>query len=245
MGTTRVGTSGWSYRHWRDRFYPRGLRQSKWLEHYSSVFGTVELNSPFYRLPERRTFESWASRVPGDFLFAVKASRYITHVKRARGVAEPLGAMLDCYAGLYEKLGPILFQFPPDWSLDLARLEELLEAVPDAYRCAYEFRDPSWFAQETYARLERHGAALCIADSTRFPKAIEVTAPFTYIRMHGSAQPYGSKYSERELRQWASRIAHDFAGAGLEVYVYFNNDACGYAVDNALRLKELLQQQAT
>ncbi len=245
MGTARVGTSGWSYRHWRDRFYPRGLPQSRWLEHYSSAFGTVELNSPFYRLPERRTFESWAGRVPGDFLFAVKASRYITHVKRARGVAEPLGAMLDRYAGLDEKLGPILFQFPPDWSLDLARLEELLEAVPDGYRCAYEFRDPSWFAQETYARLERHGAALCIADSTRFPKAIEVTAPFTYIRMHGSDRPYGSKYSERELRLWASRIARDFAGAGLDVYVYFNNDAYGYAVDNALRLKELLQQQTT
>jgi len=196
-------------------------------------------------LPEESVFESWASRVPNGFTFAVKASRYITHVKRAHDVEEPLGKMLRHYDGLGGKLGPILFQFPPTWSLNLDRLEGLLELVPRRYRCACEFRHPSWFTQDTYDRLEGHGVALCIADSTTYPKAVEVTAPFTFLRMHGGKELYGSKYSDAELKKWARMIARDFAGAGLDVYVYFNNDAHGYAVDNALRLKALLAERST
>lgn len=243
-GMVRVGTSGWSYQHWRGRFYPAGLGQSEWLEHYATIFDTVELNNPFYRLPSRATFEGWANRVPREFLFAVKASRHITHVKKARDVAAPLDKMLASYDGLGGKLGPILFQFPPQWQLDLDRLRDLLDLLPPALSYTFEFRHPTWLIPETYALLEAHAAALCIADSPSYPKTIELTAPFAFVRMHGGRTLYGSEYSEDELESWAQTIGN-FVTTGIDVFVYFNNDAEGFAVKNAQRLKALLAETPT
>lgn len=241
--TTRlhIGTSGFSYDHWRGPFYPEGLPRSKWLEYYCSRFDTVELNNPFYRLPAKETFEKWAQVAPDTFTFAVKASRYITHVKKLSDTESALSAMLGNYSGLDTKLGPILFQFPPNWPVNLARLRELLGRLPDGIRCAFEFRHESWFNSETYDVLRSASQALCIADSPAYPKAVKVTAPFAFVRMHGGSELYGSNYSDRELATWAARI-RGFIDRELDVFVYFNNDAHGYAPANAHTLSAILEK---
>ena len=243
-GTVRVGTSGFSYDHWRGPLYPPELAKSRWLEYYGTQFDTLELNNPFYGLPKKDTFEGWAAETPPAFLFAVKASRYITHVKRLLHVEDSLSRMLANYHGLGDKLGPILFQFPPTWDRDLERLGRFLEDVPDNLACAFEFRHKSWFKAETYGLLRAHNAALCIADSPTYPKALELTAPFTFVRMHGGSMLCDSEYSEDELEVWAKRIRR-IAEGDIDVFVYFNNDAHGHAVANARRIKLLLGLTAT
>ncbi len=227
------------YDHWREVFYPTGLPKSKWLEFYRRSFDTVELNNPFYRLPKKETFEKWAREVPADFVYSVKASRYITHVKKLHEVDEALSRMLEHYRGLGGKLAVILFQFPASWHKNVERLAGLLDLLPGDIRTAFEFRHESWFSVDIYDLLEKHGAALCIADSPRFPKVAKVTAPFTFVRMHGGSVLYGSEYSDEELREWARRI-EGFLNHDVDTFVYFNNDAQGYAVANARRLKSLL-----
>lgn len=239
MPNVRVGTSGWSYEHWRGPFYPKDLPQPKWLDFYCTQFDTVELNNPFYRLPKKETFEKWRRTAPEKFVYAVKASRYITHVKKLLDVGQPVQTMLDNYAGLGEKLGPILFQFPPSWSQNLERLASLLELLPSDGSYAFEFRHKSWLDTSTYRLLSKRNAALCIPDSPTYPRAIRVTASFAFVRMHGGSVLYGSDYSEEELARWARRIER-FIKRDLDVYVYFNNDAHGYAVANARRLKSML-----
>jgi len=235
----RIGTSGFSYNHWRGVFYPEGLPPARWLEHYQRYFDTVELNNTFYRLPKAETFQGWRRNTPPGFLFAVKASRYLTHLKRLKDAAEPLELFLKRAEGLGERLGPVLFQLPPRWPADVARLREFLELLPGGLKAAFEFRDVSWFKPEVFALLEVKGVAFCIYSLPGVNCPQVVTAPFVYLRLHGSSSRYGSKYTEEELQYWGRRI-QDFLAQGLGVYAYFNNDAFGYAVANALRLKAIL-----
>ncbi len=227
------------YRHWRGGvFYPPGLRAREELRWYAERFRTVELNNPFYRLPEATTFERWRGAVPADFCFAVKASRFITHVKRLRDPDEPLALLLERAAGLGDALGPILFQLPPTFQVDLARLGEFLGALPLDRRWTLEFRHPSWQTEPVYQLLGRRGVALCVPVGGRVQPDLVTTAPFAYLRMHAGAGP-GGGFTDDQLRAWAGRI-RGLRAAGKEVYVYFNNDWEGHAVRDAARLRALL-----
>jgi uncharacterized protein YecE (DUF72 family) len=245
MARVFVGTSGYNYRHWWNGvFYPKALPQKGWLEFYSQFFDTVELNVSFYRLPNRKTFEGWYQRTPGHFLFSVKGSRFITHVKRLKDCREPLETFFEHAQGLKEKLSVVLWQLPPTFKLNLERVTEFCSLVGDVFaskpaRQVFEFRDGSWFCPEVYGLLKGHNFSLCVAHSSVLPYVERATADFVYIRFHGGESLYGSNYSERELRDWSGRI-EGWLKAGLDVYSYFNNDAFGFAVKNALALRELL-----
>lgn len=238
--TLWIGTSGFMYRHWRGGvFYPKGLRQKEELEYFASSFPTVELNNPFYRLPPRETFEAWRERTPDDFLFAVKASRFITHVKRMRNCEEPVARLMESISGLGRKLGPILFQLPPSARLDLVRLENFLELLPRGPLWVFEFRQAEWFVDPAYDVLRRHAVALCLPVGGRMPDPPDVvTAEFAYVRMHSGRGEYGN-FTSRQLQAWAERIGN-LASRGLRVFVYFNNDAAGCAIRNAFKLRDLL-----
>jgi len=236
----RVGCSGWNYQDWRERVYPRGLPPSKWLEHYATLFDTVEVNNTFYRLPRVEAVARWVEQSPPGFVFAVKASRYLTHVKRLRDLGdgvERFYAHIEPLAGS-PKMGPVLWQLPRTFKRDDERLAGALEALPPGRHC-FEFRHESWFADETYELLRRHNAALVIGDHPqRLFQAHELTADWTFIRFHYGHRGRNGNYSERELQEWAARIK-DWRRR-VEVYAYFNNDWMGFAVRNGLRLKELL-----
>lgn len=236
--TLCVGTSGWNYNHWRGVFYPDRLPQSKWLERYAGVFDTVEVNNSFYRLPERKTFESWRAQTPDGFTFAVKASRYLTHIKRIKEPEEPLQRLLDHSSGLGSKLGIVLYQFPPRWRVDLDRLRRFLEILPPIPRSAFEFRDDSWQCEAVWSMLVEFGVAYCVMDSPGLPLHLRTTCDYSYIRMHSGGEETEGDYTDEHLREWAGRI-EEMLGRG-DVYVYFNNDFRGYAVENALRLREMV-----
>ena len=235
----RVGTSGWVYPHWKGVFYPPGLPVREWLKFYSSHFSTVELNNSFYRLPSEESFRNWEQITPPDFLFSVKGSRFITHIKKLKVTSRPVEVFLARARLLGPKLGPILFQLPPDWSCNLERLEAFLELLPGDLAFTFEFRNESWFNPEVYRLLERKGIALCLISLPGFVCPVKVTAPFDYIRMHGSGAVYGGLYGPEELSYWA-RLAKNFLKDGLDLYVYFNNDAFGFAVRNAAEFIEML-----
>jgi uncharacterized protein YecE (DUF72 family) len=236
----RVGCSGWNYQDWRERVYPKGLPPAKWLEHYATLFDTVEVNNTFYRLPRVEAVARWVEQSPPGFVFAVKASRYLTHVKRLRDLGdgvERFYAHIEPLAGS-PKMGPVLWQLPRTFKRDDERLAGALEALPPGRHC-FEFRHESWFADETYELLRRHNAALVIGDHPQRPfQAHELTADWTFIRFHYGHRGRNGNYSERELQEWAARI-EDWRRR-VEVYAYFNNDWMGFAVRNGLRLKELL-----
>jgi uncharacterized protein YecE (DUF72 family) len=234
----RIGCSGWSYEHWRGRFYPQRGSTSRWLEVYAQSFDTVEINATFYRLPGAKTVESWATRTPDDFLFAVKASRYLTHVKRLREMPEGMKRMDERIAPLRAagKLGPILWQLPPHFARNDDVLESALETLSPG-RHAFEFRDPSWFAEGVYALLERHDAALVVADRSPGDATPWVdTANWSYLRFH-SGRGRNGNYGERTLRAWADRITRQPG----DVYAYFNNDWDGLAIANARTLRSFLR----
>lgn len=229
-----VGTSGWQYRDWRGRFYPERLAQAKWLEHYAGQFATVESNNAFYRLPEPRTFAAWAARTPPDFVMAVKASRFLTHVKRLREPEEPVRRFLEHASHLGAKLGPVLLQLPPSLKADPAALRGTLECFPPGMRVAVEPRHESWFSDQTSALLAEQGAALCLADSSRRRSPLWRTSDWTYLRCHeGTATPRPC-YGERTLARWAETLAATW-GPDADLYVYFNNDAGCCAVRDAAR----------
>lgn len=238
-GRLYCGTSGWNYGHWREVFYPKGLRQSEWLGFYSEHFDTVEINNSFYRLPERTTFQSWHDHSAPGFTFAVKASRFLTHLKKLSEPEEPLQRMLDHSSALAEKHGPILYQLPPHWNLDLGRLEHFLQLLPSSYSHVFEFRDPTWQIEPAFELLRRYGAAYCIMSAPDLPCNIIRTTDFAYIRMHSGGVETGSDYSEDALKWWAETI-RPLLDLG-DVYVYFNNDYGGYAVRNAVTLRGLLE----
>lgn len=228
-----IGTSGWQYPHWRGRFYPSAVRQGRWLEHYAARFATVEVNNAFYRLPETKTFEDWRNRTPGDFVMAVKASRYITHIKRLREPAEPVKRLLERSRGLGAKLGPVLLQLPPNLRIDLPALEEVLDQFPKEVRVAVEPRHHSWFETDDTRRvLSRHGAALCLSDTPERRSPHWRTASWGYVRFHaGRARPVPC-YGRKALRTWAERLA-DMWPRSARIYAYFNNDESACAVRDA------------
>ena len=234
----RIGTSGWVYGHWRGRFYPPELPQGAWFAHYSRAFDTVEINNSFYRLPGAATFDAWREQVPPGFLYAVKASRYLTHMKKLADPEEPLGRFFERAARLGETLGPILYQLPPRWRVNLPRFEAFLAALPPGYRHVVEFRDPSWLREEVFHLMERRGVAHCLHDMRPLEVPARVTAPPVYIRFHGDPA-HGGNYPPAALAGWAGHIA-EWRRRGLDVFVYFNNDIGGYALDNALTLRRLL-----
>jgi uncharacterized protein YecE (DUF72 family) len=227
-----IGTSGWQYRHWKGRLYPAGLAQKAWLEHYAARFATVEVNATFYRLPAPATAEAWAARVPDDFVFAVKLSRYLTHIRRLRDPEEPVARFMAVAEALGPRLGPVLMQLPPTMRADLDALGATLRRFPAGVRVAVEPRHDTWFTPELYALLERHRAALCWADRPRWRPPYVRTADWGYLRLHeGRATPRPC-YGRDALAAWAGRIAERF-GPGDDVYVFTNNDPEGCAVRDA------------
>jgi uncharacterized protein YecE (DUF72 family) len=232
--TVHIGTSGWQYADWRGPFYPESLPQRAWLESYAERFATVESNNAFYRLPERATFEAWAARTPDDFVMAVKVSRYLTHVKRLEGPAEPVARFLSRARGLGPKLGPALLQLPPQLRCDRELLARTLDRFPPDVRLAVEFRHPTWFTGEIERLLADHGAALCLADRRGVLGPIWRTADWTYLRFHeGRARPRPS-FGDAALEGWAARLAAQWS-ADEEVFVYFNNDHRAAAPRDAAR----------
>ena len=239
----RIGCSGWVYEHWRERVYPEGLPQRRWLEHYASLFDTVEVNATFYRLPKRETVAAWVEGTPDGFVFAVKASRYLTHVRRLRDLGPGLERFYARIEPLVDspKLGPVLWQLPENFHRDDGRLAGALAGLPPGRHC-FEFRHASWFDPEVYALLRSHGVALVVGDTPTRPfQAHELTADWTFVRFHHGSRGRRGNYSDRELQEWAERLAGWRTRA--DVYVYFNNDWEGFAVRNALALRELLGSQ--
>lgn len=228
-----VGTSGWQYAHWKERFYPKDVPQKVWLEYYAQRFQTVEVNNAFYRLPPYETFRAWAARTPPDFVVVVKVSRYLTHIKRLRDPEEPVGRFVAHARGLGSKLGPLLVQLPPTLKVDVDALDEVLRLFGPGLRVTVEFRHDSWFVDDVRKVLERHNAALCFAD--RWSKPISPlwrTADWGYVRFHeGAARPHPC-YGKTALASWAERIA-ELWGPDDEVYAFFNNDPQGCALRDA------------
>jgi uncharacterized protein YecE (DUF72 family) len=236
-----VGTSGFFYKHWIGRFYPAGMKKSGYLKYYARFLESVELNSPFYRLPPKSSFRLWASQVPGKFVFAVKASRYVTHVKKLNVPKSSLTLFLGRARGLGKKLGPILYQLPPKWNLNLERFERFLKLLPRGLTHVFEFRNASWLVPETYALMKKFGAAFCIYELAGFRAPAEVTSDAVYVRLHGpTAEKYKDSYSEAALAAWARR-ARAWAKEKKTVYFYFDNDEAAYAVKNARTLREMLR----
>ena len=247
MADLFIGTSGWVYSHWERIFYPENLPSKDKLKYYSQHFKTAEINYSFYHLPRPSTYQNWYSQTPDDFLFAVKASRFITHVKRLKEVKDAWKQFLENALNLKEKLGPILFQFPPSFKAteeDIKRLTEFLKLLNATrgrasgnLRFAFEFRHKSWCEEKIYKLLKKYNVAWVIADSPRYPKAEVVTADFAYIRLHGSKIMFASKYTKKEIEDLSKKIKNWLKNG--DVFCYFNNDFQGYAIENA---KELINQ---
>jgi uncharacterized protein YecE (DUF72 family) len=233
-----VGCSGWQYKHWRGDFYPAALPVSRWLEYYAERFNTVEINNSFYRLPPPETFDTWRRRVPRAFVYAVKASRFLTHMKKLK---DPEPALERLFAGairLRGSLGPVLYQLPPHWSVNLPRLDAFLAALPRRRRHVMEFRDPSWYLDAVYDTLSRHGVALCLHDMKGSETPRAMVGPFVYVRFHGPSK-YSGSYQDDQLAGWAEWCAARMA-EGIPVYAYFNNDAGGHAPRDAVRFRHLV-----
>jgi len=246
MTNILTGTSGFSYSDWKDGiFYPKGLPRKKWLEYYASVFNTVELNVTFYRLPKKETFQDWHRRTPDNFLFTLKASRYITHIKRLKNCQKALGNFLENALFLKNKLGVILWQLPPSMRIDTKTLESFCDLLfnSDAKKIkhVFEFRHPSWLYESVYEILEKYNYCLCIAHSNQWPNEEISTADYLYLRFHGGESLYSSDYSDKELKGWARKVKKWISGK-REVFSYFNNDAKGYAPRNALIFRKLLEK---
>lgn len=240
----RVGCSGWNYASWRGRFYPRDLPTARWLDFYATQFDTVEVNNSFYRLPERSTFANWRAQVPPAFLYAVKASRFLTHMKRLLNPEEPIERLFSRLAGLGRKLGPVLYQFPPTLTIDLPRLDHFLRALPRSNgtpRHVIEFRHPSWYVEETFALLTRRRVAMCLHDKTGSAICTPIVGPFVYVRFHGTSGHYHGSYSCQQLDRWAHVLA-EHTREGHQVFAYFNNDPEAVATKNAQTLRESIDK---
>jgi uncharacterized protein YecE (DUF72 family) len=234
-----IGTSGWSYAHWKGSFYPEGLKAAAQFDYYAQRFDTVELNSPFYHLPTEKTFLKWRNESPEGFVFAVKASRYITHMKKLKEPKESLKEFMQHVVLLKEKLGPILFQLPPGWNINVERLAAFMQSLPHSCRFVFEFRNPTWYHKEVYALLQKYNCAFCIYELDGHFSPAEITADFVYVRLHGPGEKYAGNYSPLVLRQWAKKC-RDWLQQKKTVYVYFDNDEAGYAAFNAKTLQQLI-----
>ena len=242
MAMFHIGTSGWHYKHWLGDFYPAKHPTNKMFSWYAREFHTVEINNSFYRLPEEKTFQAWRELAPQGFIFAVKASRFITHIKRLKDAKDSVDLLFSRAAPLGPTLGPILFQLPPRWKLNLDRLADFLNVLPKGHQFSIEFRDESWNSTAVFDMLRSHNVALCIHDWREMPWPKELTADFTYVRFHGSGHCYGGNYPDEHLREWAQRL-EGWKSHLREAYVYFNNDIGGHAIRNARTLREMLNRK--
>lgn len=237
-----VGTSGWLYQHWRGSFYPPTLAQRRWLPFYAGRFATVELNNSFYRLPDKARFQNWAAGVPDAFIFSLKASRYLTHIRRLRDPAEPVARLLNRVEGLGKALGPILMQLPPNLKADLDLLCAAMDAFPHRFRLAVEFRDPSWNDEAVFSAMARREVAYCLADRRGRIEPWRRTASWGYVRFHeGRASPPTS-YGRQALQSAAEELS-DIYDPGDDLYIYFNNDTAAAAVDNAEAFAGIMRQR--
>jgi uncharacterized protein YecE (DUF72 family) len=236
-GQVRIGCSGWSYPHWRGRFYPEKLPAREHFAFYTRHFDTVELNNSFYRQPPAERFDGWRDQAPAGFLFAVKGSRYVSHIKRLAVEQKSIDLVVEPALRLGPKLGPILFQLQSNFHLDLERLTRFVGMLPAKLRFTIEFRHDSWLVQPVFDLLSAHRIALCIPDHPKMPKRFEITSDFTYIRMHLPSE--GLVYGKRALQPWAERLV-EWRRRQLDVFVYFNNDMEGHAINDAQALKDLL-----
>lgn len=237
-----IGTSGWSYAHWKGPFYPQDLPDERLLDYYAGHFRSVEINSSFYHLPQPETLAHWRTATPANFRFTAKASRYITHMKKLREPAQSLRVFLDRIGLLGNKLGVILFQLPPHWRCNTARLAAFLEALDDGFRYAFEFRDRSWLNPQTLQLLSRHDAAFCIYELGGFTTPLEVTTDLVYVRLHGPNGAYQGNYSNAALSVWA-RTFREWSSRGRSVHCYFDNDQFGFAAANARQMVNILRHQ--
>jgi uncharacterized protein YecE (DUF72 family) len=235
-----IGTSGWSYKHWRNTFYPEEIKIKDQFEYYRRYFNTVEINNTFYMLPKKETFRAWKNEVPAEFKYVIKASRYITHMKKLHSPKESTALFLEHIGILEEKLAAVLFQLPPYLKADYNLLKDFLGQLPKAYRYVFEFRNIDWYQKEIYQLLENHNCAFCIYELDGHLSPIELTADFVYLRLHGPGKKYQGSYSDESLLKWANRCREWLKTK--DVFVYFDNDEKGYAAFNAIRLKELMEK---
>jgi uncharacterized protein YecE (DUF72 family) len=241
----RVGCSGWQYKHWKGDFYPSNLPVSGWFQQYARTFDTVEINNSFYRWPEAEMFARWREQAPKGFVYAVKASRFLTHMKKLKDPQEPLVRTFDNVRELGSRLGPVLYQLPPRWPVNVARFEEFLQTLRglgDGHRATgryhvVEFREPSWYTEEIYALLQKYKVALCVHDMHGSATGRMAIGPFIYVRFHFGTQKYGGRYEDERLDEWADWLAQS-ARRGLPVFAYFNNDVGGHAPRDAVRLRD-------
>lgn len=233
-----IGTSGWHYKHWMGTFYPEGMKSKEFMDYYLNFFNTVELNNSFYRLPSAATFAQWKDSVPEDFIFAVKANRYITHMKKLKEPEQHFNNFIGNVEALKEKLGPILFQLPPGWKYNGKRLEEFIAVLPDDYRYTFEFRNHTWYNNEVYGLLKKKNIAFCIYELEHHMSPVETTADFVYVRLHGPDGKYSGSYSDETLSDWV-KTCQEWSKEGKDVYFYFDNDQLGYAAFNAKKMTEL------
>jgi uncharacterized protein YecE (DUF72 family) len=234
-----IGTSGWQYDSWKGPFYPEDIDAGEMLGFYAGRFDTVEVNNSFYQLPSNKALEHWRDTVPDEFVFAVKASRYITHMKKLKDPEEPVSTFLNRVELLEGKLGPVLFQLPPRWKQNIDRLQAFVRVLPGGHRYSFEFRDPSWFDEVVYEVLSEHNMAFCINELEHRLSPKRITADFVYVRLHGPGAAYQGEYDNRTLAGWAGAFSA-WSRKGLDIYCYFDNDQMGYAAQNALSLRGML-----
>jgi len=239
MARVLIGTAGWHYDHWVGPFYPQGTRPADRLAFYAGRFAAAEVNTTFYSLPSPETLANWRDATPEGFVFACKASRYITHMKKLKDPADSLARFVETVRTLGDRLGPLLFQLPPNWRANPDRLEALLSALPDDLRCAVEPRDESWFCDEIDAVLSRHNAAFAVYDIDGRTSPVKTTADFAYVRLHGPGAAYQGSYDHDALAGWAQRI-QAWRENGRDVFVFFDNDQDGHAPRDAMRLMDMI-----
>lgn len=240
-----IGTSGWLYKHWVGKFYPEKSNAKQQFEVYSKHFDTVEINNSFYKLPPHTVFEGWYEQSPKKMLFAIKANRFITHMRKLTKPEEPITRLFGSIEPLKEKLGPILFQLPPKWKVNITRFKEFLEALPKGYRYAFEFRNHTWYNEEIYQLLEKYNCAFCIYHLELHLSPIKVTADFVYVRLHGPTEfKYQGSYTNSALKKWATQCIA-WQKDKKDVFVYFDNDQDAYAAFNAIALKQIIASGKT
>jgi uncharacterized protein YecE (DUF72 family) len=236
-----IGTSGWHYKHWIGTFYPHGTRDFEQLAYYLRFFKSVELNNSFYRLPPPQIFSNWKKAVPSDFVFAVKGSRFISHMKKLNVERESVSIFFKSVTKLKEKLGPILFQLPPKWKLNVERLSNFLRILPKKHRYAFEFRNQTWYNEKVYALLKKYSCSFCIYELEHHLSPVITTADFVYVRLHGPGSKYAGSYTAKQLSKWAN-YCREWQRLGKDVYIYFDNDQLGYAAFNAQTLQKLVSK---
>lgn len=238
-GKIHIGTSGWHYKHWIGNFYPESMKPEDYFDFYMKHFDTVEINNSFYKLPPENTFTNWKNAAKNDFIYAIKANRFITHMKKLKDPQQSLERFLHNIDFLEDRLGPVLFQLPPKWKYNIERMELFLDALPSHYRCTIEFRDQTWYREEVYALLRKFNIAFCVYELEYHLSPIKITADFIYVRLHGPEDKYQGKYSDDQIIKWAEEC-NKWSSEGMDVFLYFDNDQNGYAVQNARSLKQLV-----